>query len=82
MWRCRWTSEHAAALQLVSFIPGHEVGWAAEPSMEQIGALLARYHCATRRIRVTGERDGVIPLASVQAILLSGPVDKAFPDPE
>ncbi len=50
--------------------------------MEQIGALLARYHCTVRRIHVTGECDGVIPLASVPAILLSGQLDTACPDPE
>ncbi len=50
--------------------------------MEQVGALLARYICTTRRIRVTGERDGVIPMASVPAILLPRPVEKACPDPE
>ncbi len=77
-----WTIAGGRLWELASFIPGREVGWAAEPSMEQIGALLARYHCAARRIRVTGERDGMIPLASVSAILLSGPVDKACPDPE
>jgi len=77
-----WTVAGGRLWELVSFIPGHEVGWAAEPSMEQIGALLARYHCAARRIGVTGERGDVIPLASVPAILRSGQLDAACPDPE
>ena len=77
-----WTVAGGRLWELVSFIPGHEVGWGAEPSMEQIGALLARYHCAARRIRVTAERGRVIPLASVPAILLYGPLEKACPDPE
>jgi Ser/Thr protein kinase RdoA (MazF antagonist) len=77
-----WTVAGGWLWELVSFIPGHEVGWAAEPSMEQIGALLACYHCAARRIQVTGERHGVIPLATVPGILLSGQLDAAGPDPE
>jgi Ser/Thr protein kinase RdoA (MazF antagonist) len=77
-----WAIADGRLWELVSFIPGHEIGWAAAPSMEQIGALLARYHGAARRIRVTGERDRVIPLARVPAILLSGQLDAACPDPE
>ncbi len=31
-----WTIAGGRLWELVSFIPGHEVGWAAEPSMEQM----------------------------------------------
>ncbi len=40
--------------------------------MDQIGALLVRYHAAARRIRVSSQRPSVIPLADVPTILSPG----------
>ncbi len=77
-----WTVAGGLLWEIVSFIPGHEVGWDAEPPMGQIGALLARYHGAARRIQVSSQRPGVIPLANVPAILLSPKLDLACPDPD
>ena len=39
--------------EVVSFLPGHTIGWAAVPPMEEIGALLGRYHATVRQIGVT-----------------------------
>jgi hypothetical protein len=77
-----WTLAEGLVWEIVSFIPGHEVGWDAEPPMDQIGALLARYHATARRIQVTSQRPGVIPLAEVPAILLSRQLDVACPSPD
>jgi hypothetical protein len=67
-----WTAAGGQLWELVSFIPGREVGWDREPPLDQIGALLARYHATARRITMGCQRPGVIPLAEVPAILLSG----------
>jgi Phosphotransferase enzyme family len=66
-----WTAAGGQLWELVSFIPGREVGWDSRPPLDQIGALLARYHATARRITMDGQRPGVIPLAEVPAILLS-----------
>jgi Ser/Thr protein kinase RdoA (MazF antagonist) len=57
--------------EIVSFLPGHAVGWAPVPPMEEVGALLARYHVAIRRIPVTSQRPAALPLAEVPPVLLS-----------
>ena len=77
-----WTLADGLLWEIVSFIPGHEVGWDAEPPMDQIGALLARYHTAARRIQMTSQRPGVIPLDEVPAILLSRQLDVVCPSPD
>jgi Ser/Thr protein kinase RdoA (MazF antagonist) len=77
-----WTVARGQLWELVTFIPGHEVGWDGEPRLDQIGALLARYHAAARRVTMGGQRPGVIPLADVPAILLSPRLGAACPDPE
>jgi homoserine kinase type II len=66
-----WTVTDGMLWEAISFLPGQAVGWAAEPSMEEIGALLGRYHVTIRRIGVTGQRPGALPLANVPPILLS-----------
>jgi len=67
-----WAISNGMLWEIVSFLPGHAVGWAAEPSMEEIGALLARYHATARQLDVADQRPGALPLADVPAILLSG----------
>jgi Phosphotransferase enzyme family len=77
-----WTVADGMLWEVVSFIPGHAVGWAAEPSMEEIGALLGRYHVTVRQIEVTGQRPGALPLADVPEILLSPRLEAARVDPD
>jgi len=66
-----WTVTTAGAWEVVSFVPGDVVGWAARPPMEAIGALLARYHAAACQAQVTGQRPVALPLAQVPAVLAS-----------
>jgi Ser/Thr protein kinase RdoA (MazF antagonist) len=47
--------------------------------MEEIGALLGRYHAVVRRIGVTSQRPGAFPLADVPAVLLSRRLDVVRP---
>jgi Ser/Thr protein kinase RdoA (MazF antagonist) len=68
--------------EIVSYLSGHAVGWDAEPTMEEIGALLARYHAAARRVPATGQRPGALPLADVPGVLLSGQLEAAHVDPD
>jgi Ser/Thr protein kinase RdoA (MazF antagonist) len=77
-----WTVADGMLWEVVSFIPGHAVGWAAEPTMEEIGALLGRYHVGVRRIEVSGQRPGALPLADVPGILLSPRLEAARVDPD
>jgi Ser/Thr protein kinase RdoA (MazF antagonist) len=66
-----WTLTGGMLWEITSFLPGHAAGWEAEPPIEEIGALLARYHATVRRIEVASQRPGVLPLAAVPSILLS-----------
>ncbi len=70
-----WIIAEGSLWQIVSFLPGHPVGWAAVPPMEEIGALLGRYHAAARQIPVPGQRPAALPLAQVPPVLLSHPLD-------
>jgi Ser/Thr protein kinase RdoA (MazF antagonist) len=72
-----WIVTDGMLWEAVSFLPGQAVGWAADPPMEEIGALLGRYHVTVRRIGVTGQRPGALPLADVPAILLSPRLEAA-----
>jgi len=75
-----WTMTGGLLWEIVSYLPGRAVGWAAEPPMEEIGALLGRYHAVARRIEVTGQRPGVLPLAGVPPVLLSRQLDAVHLD--
>jgi Ser/Thr protein kinase RdoA (MazF antagonist) len=77
-----WTMAEGALWEVVSFLPGWVAGWAAEPAMEEIGALLARYHATVRRIEVTSQRPTALPLAEVPAVLLSGQPEAVHLDPD
>lgn len=62
-----------AAWELLSFIDGVEVGWSAEPGMEEIGGLLAHFHNATQVIPAPYQRPTAVPLAMVPGILRGAP---------
>jgi Ser/Thr protein kinase RdoA (MazF antagonist) len=66
-----WITTGGTLWEVVSFLPGHAVCWAAVPPMEEIGGLLGRYHTVVRQIEVTSQRPGALPLADVPAVLLS-----------
>jgi Ser/Thr protein kinase RdoA (MazF antagonist) len=70
-----WATSGGMLWELVSFLPGHVVGWADQPSMEAIGCLLARYHSAARQVAVHSQRPGALPVAEVPGILLSPQVE-------
>jgi hypothetical protein len=76
-----WSAAGGHLWELVSYLPGREVGWDNEPALDEIGALLGRYHAAARHIPAERQRPGVIPLAGVPAILLSKQLSAACPDP-
>jgi Ser/Thr protein kinase RdoA (MazF antagonist) len=75
-----WTADGDAFWQVVSYVPGHAVGWEAAPPMEEIGALLGRYHAAARQVDVSSQRPTALPLGQVPAVLLSHKMDKVPPD--
>jgi Ser/Thr protein kinase RdoA (MazF antagonist) len=77
-----WTIADGVLWEIVSFLPGRVVGWAAAPPMEEVGALLARYHATVRRIEVTSQRPGALPLADVPAILLSRQLEAVHLGPD
>jgi Ser/Thr protein kinase RdoA (MazF antagonist) len=76
-----WTMADGVLWEVVSFLPGRVAGWAAEPAMEEIGALLGRYHATVRRIEMTGQRPTALPLAEVPSVLLSGQLEAVRLDP-
>ena len=61
--------------EIVSFLPGHTIGWSAVPPMEEVGALLGRYHATVRQIEVTSQRPDALPLTDVPTVLLSRKLD-------
>ncbi len=75
-----WAITGGLRWEIVSYLPGQAVGWAAQPAMEEIGALLGRYHSAARRIKVTSQRPGALPLVDVPPILLSRQLDAVHLD--
>jgi homoserine kinase type II len=77
-----WTVAGGMLWEVVSFLPGWVAGWSAEPSMEEIGALLARYHATVRQIAVTSQRPTALPLAEVPPVLLTGQLEAARLDPD
>jgi Ser/Thr protein kinase RdoA (MazF antagonist) len=77
-----WTLAADMLWEITSFLPGHAAGWEAEPSMEEIGTLLARYHATVRRIEVASQRPGALPLADVPSILLSPQIEAVCLDPD
>jgi len=76
-----WTAGRGMLWELVSFRPGHAVRWADEPPLEEIGALLARYHAAARRVPMASQRPGALPLADVPDVLLSPQLEAAHVGP-
>jgi Ser/Thr protein kinase RdoA (MazF antagonist) len=70
-----WTMTGGLLWEIVSYLPGRAVGWAARPAMEEIGAFLACYHATVRRMATAAQRPGALPLADVPAILLSRQLD-------
>jgi Ser/Thr protein kinase RdoA (MazF antagonist) len=77
-----WVISGGTLWEIVSYLSGHPVGWGAEPTMEEIGALLARYHAAVRRVPAAGQRPGALPLANVPGVLLSGQLQAAHLEPD
>lgn len=75
-----WIITQGSLWEIVSFMPGHAVGWAAVPPMEEIGALLGRYHVAVQQIQVTSQRPAALPLAQVPPLLLTHQLDAIRPE--
>jgi Ser/Thr protein kinase RdoA (MazF antagonist) len=67
-----WAIAEGMLWEIVSFLPGQVVGWAGQPAMAEIGALLGRYHAAARGVGVARQRPGALPLVAAPAVLLSG----------
>jgi Ser/Thr protein kinase RdoA (MazF antagonist) len=75
-----WTIADGLLWEVVSFLPGHTIGWSAVPPIEEVGALLGRYHATARQIEVTSQRPDALPLADVPAVLLSHKLDGIPPE--
>src|SRR6266702_1856024 len=58
-----WTLEEGALWEVMSFLPGEIIGWAELPALEEVGAMLGRYHETVRGIEVAAQRPGAVPLA-------------------
>jgi homoserine kinase type II len=61
-----WASVGTTAWEALSWLPGHEVGFSAPPSLHDVGAFLARFHLvSTDRGPPTSRRPSGTPLRSV-----------------
>ncbi len=72
-----WITSADVLWEVVSYLPGHVIGWDDQPPMEEIGALLGRYHAAARQAGTAGQRPGALPLSRVPTILLSPHLEAA-----
>ena len=72
-----WTTTDGSFWEIASFLPGRSVDWADEPPMEEIGALLARYHVTASQIKVASQRPSALPLTEVPGVLLSRQLEAA-----
>lgn len=72
-----WAIGGGSLWQLLTFLPGEVVGWAAAPPMTEIGILMAHYHQAVSALGRTEQRPTALPLARVPAVLLSGLLETA-----
>jgi Ser/Thr protein kinase RdoA (MazF antagonist) len=75
-----WTIADGLLWEIVSFLPGHMIGWSAVPPMGEVGALLGRYHATARQIELTSQRPDALPLADVPAVLLPHKLDGVPPE--
>jgi Ser/Thr protein kinase RdoA (MazF antagonist) len=75
-----WTMADGLLWETVSFLPGRAIGWSAVPPLEEVGALLGRYHATARQIEMTSQRPDALPLADVPAVLLSRRLDVVPPE--
>jgi Ser/Thr protein kinase RdoA (MazF antagonist) len=72
-----WTISAGSLWQLVTFLPGHVVGWSSLPSMADIGVLMGQYHVAASALESAAQRPAALPLIDVPAVLTSGQVEAA-----
>jgi len=57
-----WTVRDGAVWELVSFLPGHAIGWSRRPGIAEVGRLLADYHDAVTRTPCPPQRSGAYPV--------------------
>ncbi len=59
--------------EALSYVPGEPVAWSDQPGMDQVGAVLASFHEATKNVRMRAQRPGACPLGEVPEVLLAAP---------
>jgi Ser/Thr protein kinase RdoA (MazF antagonist) len=57
-----WTVYQDAVWELMSYLPGEVLGWRGEASLAEMGALMARFHHASRTIAPSRQRPRAFPL--------------------
>ena len=62
-----WMVAEGTVWGLVSFLEGRVLDWAPRPDIREVGALLARYHAASARVRMDVPRPSRVPLADLAA---------------
>jgi Ser/Thr protein kinase RdoA (MazF antagonist) len=59
-----WTISGGAWWELVSYLPGRAVGWEREPPLQEVGAMLARFHAASTRAKAISQRPIAFPVGA------------------
>ena len=57
-----WMQRDGAIWELVSYLPGHAIGWNRRPGIAEVGRLLADYHLAVTRTPRPPQRGGAYPV--------------------
>lgn len=68
---CSWTEAAGALWELVSFLPGRVIGWSRQPSLDAVGALLARYHQAAGQVAADGQRPAALAIETLPQAMIA-----------
>jgi Ser/Thr protein kinase RdoA (MazF antagonist) len=68
------------AWEVLTYLPGRPLAWQAQPTLRDVGALIARFHTASADLAVVGQRPTVVPLGELSARVHLDAIDASLPD--
>jgi Ser/Thr protein kinase RdoA (MazF antagonist) len=68
------------AWEVLTYLRGRPLGWEAQPTLREVGALMARFHTASADLPVADQRPNVVPLSALAARVDLAVIDASLPD--
>lgn len=62
-----------AVWEALSWLAGEAIAWSDAPTMKQVGAFLAHFHCVAEELETEDQRPGALPLGRVTETITSAP---------